>query len=203
MMIKKIRIKKLIPATLIVFFLAFHASAISSQVLDPALLQNLTSEQLEAAKNELNQKNIIENEQPRVIQESTIKKETNETDLKDVALEKYGYGFFTSVPTSVTAVGDLPMPADYKISILDQFTVILSGSKQQIFDLSVQLDGTILFPELGSISVVGETFGEIKRKLRNLVEQSYIGVNLDLSLKNLAAKNNYCRCNRSSWYIFS
>jgi len=187
-MINKIRIKKLIPSTLIVFFLVFHASAISSQAFDPALLQNLTSEQLEAAKNELNQKNIIGNEQPPVIQESTIKKEINETDLKDDTLKKYGYDFFTSVPTSVTAFGDLPLPADYKISILDQFTVILSGSKQQIFDLSVQLDGTILFPELGSISVVGETFGEIKRKLQNLVEQSYIGVNLDLSLKNLAAK---------------
>ena len=187
-MFNKIRIKELIPPTLIVFFLVFHVSAISSQALDPALLQNLTSEQLEEVKNELNQKNIIENQQPPVIQESTIKKEINETDSKDGSLEKYGYDFFTSVPTSVTAVGDLPLPADYKISILDQFTVILSGSKQQIFDLSVQLDGTILFPELGSISVVGETFGEIKRKLRNLVEQSYIGVNLDLSLKNLAAK---------------
>ena len=187
-MIKKIRIKKLIPSTFIVFFLAFHASAISSQAFDPALLQNLTPEQLETVKNELNQKNIIGNEQPPVIQESTVKKEINETNLKDDTLKKYGYDFFTSAPTSVTAVGDLPLPADYKISILDQFTVILSGSKQQIFDLNVQLDGTILFPELGSISVVGETFGEIKRKLRNLVEQSYIGVNLDLSLKNLAAK---------------
>ena len=187
-MINKIRIKELTPPTLIVFFLVFHVSAISSQALDPALLQNLTSEQLEEVKNELNQKNIIENQQPPVIQESTIKKEINETDSKDGTLEKYGYDFFTSVPTSVTAVGDLPLPADYKISILDQFTVILSGSKQQIFDLNVQLDGTILFPELGSISVVGETFGDIKRKLRNLVEQSYIGVNLDLSLKNLAAK---------------
>ena len=173
-MINKIRIKELTPPTLIVFFLVFHVSAISSQALDPALLQNLTSEQLEEVKNELNQKNIIENQQPPVIQESTIKKEINETDSKDGTLEKYGYDFFTSVPTSVTAVGDLPLPADYKISILDQFTVILSGSKQQIFDLNVQLDGTILFPELGSISVVGETFGDIKRKLRNLVEQSYI-----------------------------
>ena len=69
-MINKIRIKELTPSTLIVFFLIFHVSAISSQALDPALLQNLTSEQLEEVKNELNQKNIIENQQPPVIQES-------------------------------------------------------------------------------------------------------------------------------------
>ena len=95
---------------------------------------------------------------------------------------------FSSTPTSISAVGDLPLPNDYKISLNDQFTVILSGSKEDIFDLNVNLDGSILFPELGSISVIGETFQEVKAKLSNLIEQSYIGVQIDLSLKNLSAK---------------
>ena len=51
----------------------------------------------------------------------------------------------------------MPLPNDYKISLNDQFTVILSGSKEGIFDLNVNLDGSILFPEIGSINVVGET----------------------------------------------
>ena len=82
----------------------------------------------------------------------------------------------------------MPLPNEYKISLNDQFTIILSGSKEAIFDLNVNLDGSILFPELGSISVVGETFQEVKTKLKNLIEQSYIGVQIDLSLKNLSAK---------------
>ena len=84
--------------------------------------------------------------------------------------------------------GDLPLPNEYKISLNDQFTVILSGSKESIFDLSVKLDGTILFPELGSVYVAGETFAEVKSKLRNLISQSYIGTEIDISLKNLSAK---------------
>ena len=67
-------------------------------------------------------------------------------------------------------------------------TVILSGSREAIFDLNVKLDGTILFPELGSVYVAGETFGDVKSKLRNLVKQSFIGVEIDLSMKNLSAK---------------
>ena len=63
---------------------------------------------------------------------------------------KYGYDFFSTMATSTSAVGDLPLPNDYKISFRDQLTVILSGSRDAIFDLSVKLDGTILFPELGS-----------------------------------------------------
>ena len=54
--------------------------------------------------------------------------------------------------------------------------------------MKVQLDGTVFFPELGSISVAGESFLDIKNKFRNLIEQSYIGVSIDLSLKDLSAK---------------
>ena len=92
------------------------------------------------------------------------------------------------MPTSTTAIADLPLPNDYKISLRDQLTVILSGSKDAVFDLNVKLDGTILFPELGSISVAGLTFGEVSNKLSKRIEESYIGVNIDVSIKNLSAK---------------
>ena len=109
-------------------------------------------------------------------------------DANIISGKKYGYDFFSSTPTSLTAVGDLPLPNDYKISLRDQFTVILSGSKDAIFNLNVKLDGTILFPELGAISVVGLSLQEVKDKLSLLIEQSYIGVNIDISMQNLSAK---------------
>ena len=102
--------------------------------------------------------------------------------------KKFGYDFFSAMPTSLSAVGDLPLPNDYKISLKDQLKVILSGSRDQIFNLNVNLDGTILFPELGSVYVAGLTFEEVKDKLSNMINQSYIGVNIDLSLQNLSAK---------------
>ena len=116
-----------------------------------------------------------------------VAKKTNK-DANKKPGKKYGYDFFSSTPTSLTAVGDLPLPNDYRISLRDQFTVILSGSKDSIFNLNVKLDGTILFPELGAISVVGLTLQEVKDKLSLLIEQSYIGVNIDISMQNLSAK---------------
>ena len=109
-------------------------------------------------------------------------------DSNKIAGKKYGYDFFSSMPTSLTAVGDLPLPNDYIISLRDQFTVILTGSKDALFNLNVKLDGTILFPELGSVSVVGLSFKEVKEKLSQLIKQAYIGVNIDVSLQNLSAK---------------
>ena len=100
----------------------------------------------------------------------------------------FGYNFISTSPTSIVATGDIPLPNEYIISLGDVIGVVLSGSKEEIFDMKVQLDGTVFFPELGSISVVGESFQDIKNKFRNLIEQSYIGVSIDISLKDLSAK---------------
>jgi polysaccharide export outer membrane protein len=170
----------LLPLTLLLSFNAF------GQEIDPSLLKNLSPAQIEMAKSQLAKSKSIEKPKPAV-KEST-KRVSSVSDSNKSSNKKYGYNYFSSTPTTISAVGDLPLPNEYKISLNDQFTIILSGSKEAIFDLNVNLDGSILFPELGSISVVGETFQEVKTKLKNLIEQSYIGVQIDLSLKNLSAK---------------
>jgi len=177
---KKLLAITLLPLTLLLSFNAF------GQEIDPSLLKNLSPVQIEMAKSQLAKSKSIEKPKPAV-KEST-KRASPGSDINKSSNKKYGYNYFASTPTSISAVGDLPLPNEYKISLNDQFTVILSGSKEAIFDLNVNLDGSILFPELGSISVVGETFQEVKTKLKNLIEQSYIGVQIDLSLKNLSAK---------------
>ena len=173
------------------FLIIFTLSNVSiSQEFDPSILENLTPEQIQAAKNLYNKNNapLVQIEQMPALNES-IKADNSKTeDGNKISGKKYGYSFFSTIPTSVSAVGDLPFPNEYKISLRDQFTIIMSGSKEAIFDLNVKLDGTILFPELGSISVVGETLEDIKSKLRNLVDQSYVGVQVDVSIKNLSAK---------------
>jgi polysaccharide biosynthesis/export protein len=170
----------LLPLTLLLSSNAF------GQEIDPSLLENLSPAQIEMAKSQLAKSKSIEKPKP-VVKEST-KKATPGIDINKSSNKKYGYNYFSSTPTTISAVGDLPLPNEYKISLNDQFTIILSGSKEAIFDLNVNLNGSILLPELGSISVAGETFQEVKTKLKNLIEQSYIGVQIDLSLKSLSAK---------------
>lgn len=169
------------------FFLLLFLVPSFAQEIDSSLLNNLSQEQLEAVRAQVNSSGIENRSNPSPkVTESTIRVASG--DMNKVGGKKYGYGYFSSVPTNIAALGDLPLPNEYKISLKDQFTIILSGSREAIFDVDVRLDGTILFPELGSISVIGETFAEVKRKLNNIVNQSYIGVDIDISLKNLAAK---------------
>ena len=164
----------------LLYSLSFFSLSFLAQELDPALL--------EAAKEFAEGKEMIElDDEPAIIRETLV----GVVEIGDEApskSRKFGYDFFSKMPTSLNAAGDLPLPNDYKISLRDQLRVILSGSKDQIFNLNVNLDGTVQFPELGSVYVAGLTFQEVKDKLSNLVNQSYIGVSIDISLKNLSAK---------------
>ena len=160
----------------------------SAQVLDPDLLSQLSPEQIVAARDIVDAQKVngLVSEDLLPINESLVE---NEQQINsNFSSKKFGYDFFSTMPTSLSALGDLPLPNDYKISLKDQFRIILSGSRDQIFNLNVNLDGTILFPELGSVYVAGLTFKEVKDKLSNMVDQSYIGVNIDISLQNLSAK---------------
>ena len=114
-------------------FLAIFALFINAQAIDPSLLENLTPEQIKIAQAEL-KKTKPKSEPKPEITESTIKK-PNSDIIKDDNVNKdnnvkYGYSFFSSIPTTISAVGDLPIPNDYKISLNDQLTIILSGSKE-------------------------------------------------------------------------
>ena len=182
------KITKVIP-TLILVFMTFHSFA---QQINPSVLSQLSPEQIELAKEVYNSKNTSDDSDDQVADIPVINESLAENTLTNdpnlLKGKKYGYNFFSTTPTSTSAVGDLPLPNEYKISLRDQITVILSGSKDAIFDLNVKLNGTILFPELGAISVAGKTLGEVKGVLLKLIEQSYIGVEIDISIKNLSAK---------------
>ncbi len=175
-----------IKKNLLLLGISFFSLFTFAQSVDPSILAELSSDEIEAAREMLEGQNIFdeENEEIPEIEESleTI------TEINQLSSNKYGYDFFSTMPTSLSATGDLPLPNDYRISLRDQLRIILSGSRDQVFSLNVNLDGTILFPELGSVYVAGLTFKEVKNKLSNMIDQSYIGVNIDISLQDLSAK---------------
>lgn len=100
----------------------------------------------------------------------------------------FGFDYINTIPTSITSTSDLPVPNDYLISLNDKIRVILSGSQKGIFEVSVGLNGAILLPEIGSVQVLGDTYQELKDKLSNLIQVTYVGANIDISLSSLSAK---------------
>ena len=124
--------------------------------------------------------------------------EINEKDQDSDAKEKeykiderlriFGHDYINTIPTTISATTDLPVPGEYKVSLGDKLRIIFSGSKDEIFTTTVQLDGTIIFPELGKILVLGKNFNETQKTIEELVNSSYVGVNVNISIAELNAK---------------
>lgn len=102
--------------------------------------------------------------------------------------EYFGFDYINSLATELPSYTLLPVPNDYIVTFNDSLRIIFTGSRNQIVDVNVSLDGAILMPELGRIQAVGKTFDELKSTINSLVELSYVGVKVDLSLTNLSAK---------------
>ena len=127
-----------------IFFLIFSILSfnIYVQEIDTSILSQLSPEQIQMAKDLYEGRDSLDESGdilPIEVDESLIMKDLSDDDGDDIPSKKYGYDFFSSMPTSLTAVGDLPLPNDYKISLRDQFRIILSGSKDAIFNLNVNL----------------------------------------------------------------
>ena len=59
-----------------------------------------------------------------------------------------------TMPTSIAATSDLPVPNDYKISFGDELLIIFSGARDDSFRLKISLDGSVLIPGLGIVQAV-------------------------------------------------
>ena len=107
---------------------------LASQEID---LSKISSEDIDLARDSLESSSTSSLEDIYTADsEDDSEVEETEIEIDDrnlIAGEKFGYGFITTLPPSITSVSDIPLPNDYKISIRDQFTIILSGSKEAIF----------------------------------------------------------------------
>ena len=100
----------------------------------------------------------------------------------------FGFDFIAQIPKSISSTSDLPVPYDYSIALGDSLQIVLTGGKKASFVLDVNLDGTVILPELGPVVVSGETIEEVRNKLRKLIEISYVGTEVSVSLQSLAAR---------------
>ena len=70
----------------------------------------------------------------------------------------------------------------------DELKIILTGGKREIYTLAVELDGSILFPELGAINVFGESISSVRKKIENLIDLSYVGTEVSVGIEKLSAR---------------
>ncbi len=101
------------------------------------------------------------------------------------ALEPFGYDLFERSRRGFMSGTDIPVPADYVIGPGDTINVLLFGSQNNEFFLTVNRDGTINFPEIGPVNVSGLAFTQMRDTLNQRIAEQMIGVRASITLGEL------------------
>ncbi len=111
----------------------------------------------------------------------------NNEDQPNVSFEEikepfFGYKFFLSNNDTKTPVLDVPLQGDYLLSFNDEVELLITGNKQDQYNLRIDLSGNVLIPEVGSVSLLNLTLSEANKKVSNLIQEYYLGSKAYLSV---------------------
>ncbi len=104
-------------------------------------------------------------------------------------LPVYGKFLFDGEFSSFSPVDNAPVPNDYVLGVGDSLRVLLYGVEDSEFNLVINRQGNINFPELGEISIAGMSFSEASEYLKTRVSRQMIGVEIGISVGRLRSIN--------------
>ena len=106
-------------------------------------------------------------------------------DKAKAELKRFGYDLFRGEPTTFAPVSDVPVPSEYMVGPGDNIKVQLYGKENKEYDLVINREGVIQFPELGPINVAGLNFAELKKQLTTRINHEMIGIQSNITMGEL------------------
>lgn len=100
-------------------------------------------------------------------------------------LRRFGYEMFAGEPSTFAPVSDVPVPGEYLVGPGDNIKVQLYGKDNKEYDLVINREGVIQFPELGPIPVMGLSFSELRDSLSQRIKQQMIGIESNITMGEL------------------
>lgn len=121
-------------------------------------------------------------------------------------LPMYASGFFKKPPSTFAPQRDIPVTSDYAIGPGDELVISIWGSVE-VAQQSVTVDrnGLINLPKVGSVSVVGVRYQNLQGHLKSAIGRVFRNFELDVSLGKLRSIQVYVvgRAKRPGSYTIS
>ncbi|MEO6410138.1 MAG: polysaccharide biosynthesis/export family protein, partial [Burkholderiaceae bacterium] len=102
-------------------------------------------------------------------------------------LPAFGAGFFTEGVDTFTPVSNVPVAADYTVGPGDEIVIRGWGSIDIDHRATVDRNGMLNLPRVGSFSVAGVKASDLERHLRGQIGRLFTNFNLSVSLGQLRA----------------
>lgn len=111
------------------------------------------------------------------------------SDQESDALSKiFGLDFFNFKVATSTPLLDIPLPADYILSVNDELEILLIGNENKLYEVRIDLSGNVLIPEVGSVSLAGLTLSNAEEKIQEMISRTFIGTKTSLSVSKPSAR---------------
>lgn len=183
---------------LFIFFLTnniIHAQQLDESFLK-SLPENLREDFLEQSDNMDDEENIpspetrINNleealeDAERIL--NNIKRDLDEEDSSvNNELKRVGDKFFQTFQSTFLPINQPNADSTYILDVGDQLTLQLIGQKSPTLNLKIKRNGAINIPDIGDIFLAGMSLQEASERIKQNVEQTFIGVKVFISLTEL------------------
>jgi len=131
---------------------------------------------------------VIPLEQPDIVMPMPMPMRENsvaKSPAADSELKPFGYDLFAGVPTTFSPVTEIPIPIDYVVGPGDTVQIQLYGKENQQYELMIDREGLLQFPDIGPIAITGMHFDELKSDLQRRIKKQMPGVQIHVSLGEL------------------
>ncbi len=100
-------------------------------------------------------------------------------------VRQYGYSFFSQPPTTFLPLRDVPVGPDYVIGPEDTIRLVIWGSVQGDFSMTVDRHGQISIPGVGVVYVNGLTFRQLQVVMEKELSRQFKNFQFNVTLDNL------------------
>ncbi len=97
-------------------------------------------------------------------------------------LRPFGERLMAGSGDSYATVLDIPVPGDYQIGPGDSIALQLFGKENRTYMLMVSREGSISLPDIGPVSVSGQTFESMSRTVLDKISKQKIGVEASITM---------------------
>ena len=106
--------------------------------------------------------------------------EENSSELK-----VFGSDFFRTYQSTFMPINEPNLSSKYYLDFGDTLEIQLVGQKESIKKFNIKRDGSISFPEIGTIALAGLSLGDAISLIKVKVNEAFIGTEAYISLTNL------------------
>ena len=157
--------------------------------LDEQQMQDITFAEINARRIELAVSLCEQDQRACFLVDQYRSYKTKEDMPKEFeALKLFGQDIFSGYTNDFNFYDSLPLDNQYIIKIGDKFKISLFGGFTLETSLTVDINGSIIIPDVGKYQAAGSTYSDLSSNIKKDISNKYPGTEAFLSLESLRSK---------------